>query len=926
MKRRTAFLLMLIMVCQGMSLSLSNLAGSSVEGTEVAGYWQLVKVDEMIPEDQAYSTEVAETYKRYVKEGSGLSFSWGINNSDYEENVVIDGLIAGRFQLPPDRIQIYEPYEFQVSLEVSHTSSVPADLQDEAAARMIFYGSIDAEDATLAARLPITGNTSKSTSMTVVFMPGNELYKELTIEVSLHGISDLGDSMYVEYVYEWVTEEKNEPAKIIDLRGVVLNAVGQPMPWMKLEVFVYYGDEVLDPNKDADLHLEGSSDHQGRYQFTINPPDGTEGPVGIFIKGTLTSLFPYENNALLFQMMDDSDPYTVEREAISVGTWTVVNENHFKENVDVVKHYRLLAFYHLSLGAFSMDEEVMPERLFLFTSNTNTEEQVKRLENYSVLYTAAHEGWFFGGALLGEQDKLLAKPVKIRLQAPKVSQYDPTTNEIFIEPFCSNRDDYSIYVLLHEFGHYVDFATNAIENFRAGRGYGVGDTNHGGYLNNSTSDSYLEGFATAYAALVQQYAGSTTPGIVGGYPLTIPPYYTAYGDNGKHEEFAMATLLFQTNGKYEDIGAYWSVLSVDRLNFHEYYEAIYQDLAGRSGESANWLRNLAISLGLFKMPFGSGVYEQGEPFKDLNANGQYDVGEPFRDLMYAVDEEGKVQFDEPLQELDSTTLNVGKVAPANTTELAPRYTSYQSADSFLYLSGQVPEYVHLRILPEGFPSYTALYKVQGDKVFLPVGSTPMAGKVEVSVPGGGVFYEASLEALQAHKIMAQGAPIPMGQGEIRGEHWPEEPRIVAATGGSMKNDGTISYPNITFQEVKTRAEAMDHTPMEQLRRSWVLGQREGLGPNAPGTPSIDSSTKKGIHKGLLLGALGILGVGILVVVVVVRKGKKPRNNTWEASPSVSRMNPVPEDPLKLPRFCSHCGKPYTTSSASFCRHCGTKRV
>src|SRR5690554_6559813 len=243
MNRRTAFLLMLIMVCQGMSLSLSNLAGSSVEGTEVSGYWQLVKVDEMIPDDQAYSTDVAETYKRYVKEGSGLSFSWGINNSDYEENVVIDGLIAGRFQLPPDRSQIYEPYEFQVSLEVSHTSSVPADLQDEAAARMVFYGSIDAEDATLAARLPITANTSKSASMTVVFMPGNELYKELTIEVSLHGISDLGDSMYVEYVYKWVTEKKDEPAKSIDLRGVLLNAVGQPMPWMKLEVFVYYGDE-----------------------------------------------------------------------------------------------------------------------------------------------------------------------------------------------------------------------------------------------------------------------------------------------------------------------------------------------------------------------------------------------------------------------------------------------------------------------------------------------------------------------------------------------------------------------------------------------------------------------------------------------------------------------------------------------------------
>lgn len=926
MKRRTAFLVMMIMLCQSMSPSLFNLAGSSVEGTEVAGYWQLVKVDEMIPEDQAYSTEVAETYKRYVKEGSGLSFTWGVNNADYEENVVIDGLIAGRFQLPPDRIQIYEPYEFQVSLEVSHTSSVPAELQDEAAARMVFYGSIDAEDATLAARLPITGNTSKSASMTVVFMPGNELYKELTIEVSLHGISDLGDSMYVEYVYEWVTEKKDEPAKSIDLRGVLLNAVGQPMPWMKLEVFVYYGDEVLDPNKDADLHLEGTSDHQGRYQFNISPPEGSEGPVGIFIKGTLTSLFPYENNALLFQMIDDSDPYTVEREAISVGTWTVVKEDRLKENVDVVKHYRLLAFYHLSLGAFSMDEEMMPEGLFLFTSNTDTEEQVKRLENYSVLYTAAHEGWFFGGALLGEQDKLLAKPVKIRLQAPKVSQYDPNTNEIFIEPLCSHKDDYSIYVLLHEFGHYVDFVTNTIENFRAGRGYAAGDTNHGGYLNDSTSDSYLEGFATAYAALVQQYAGSTTPGIVGGYPLTTPPYYIAYGDNGKHEEFAMATLLYQANGQYEDIGAYWSVLSVDRLNFHEYYEAIYQDLVGRSGESANWFRNMAISLGLFKMPFGSGVYEQGEPFKDLNANGQYDEGEPFRDLMYAVDEEGKVQFDEPLQELDLATINVGKVAPANTTEIAPRYTSYQSADSFLYVSGQVPEYVHLRIMPEGFPSYTALYKVQGDKVFLPVGSTPMTGKIQVSVPGGGVFYEALIEALQAHKIMAQGAPIPMGQGEIRGEHWPIEPHIVAATGGFVENDGTISYPNITFEQVKTRAEAMDHTPMEQLRESWVLGQREALGPDSSETPATSPSAKEGIQKGLLFFVVGIIGLGILVAVVVLSKGKKQRRYTEKASPSTARTRPVPEESMQLPKFCSHCGKPYSSSSASFCRHCGTKRL
>lgn len=712
MKRKTAWLVIIGFLSQLFLLGVNALGALPKNYGEPSGYWKMVESQEEIPEDEIFTTEFSDGYKRYGRSGTNLSFDWGAENRDYEPAVIVDGTVQGNYSKPPAMIKPYEPISFKVDLVVGHSSSVPVEFFDEVVAKIEFYASIDARDSVLEARVPITSNSSTSESMDVVFMPSNGLVNEMSIQIYLHGVSDLGGPMFIDYNYEWV-EEEILLEKTIDLKGITLNAIGNPMPWMKLEIYVYYGTDVLDRDRDSDGFFTGVTDHQGRYQFTIPVPENSKGPVGIFIKAYLDSYYPFEQDRLLFRMVDHSDSQSVDQGFIAVGTWTVVKEESLKqvENDQTLKHYRLLAFYNLPLNALSMDAMTMPEPLFLFTGNQNQENQVGKLEDFSILYSAAHEAWFFGGALLDEKEALMDNPVTINFNSTETSHFDPSSNEIFIEVSCSKRDDYSKFVLLHEFGHYFDYTTNSIDNFRAGRGYKEEDVNHGGYMNKSTSDSYLEGFATAYAGLVEQYSGASVPGIIGGYILTDPPVYKAYGNNGEDEEFAIAALLFQTNQKYDDIQKFWNVISPDRLNFYEYYEAILEDLNSRSPASASWLRQFTIDSGLFKMPFGNGRYDIGEPFKDYNDNGEFDEGEVFADLMYDRDEEGYAMFGNPIEEFREEELIVGKVAPANTTETEPRYTTYQSQDSFLYLSGEIPDYVLVKFNLDQNRNYSALYSV-----------------------------------------------------------------------------------------------------------------------------------------------------------------------------------------------------------------------
>ena len=999
MKRKLSLLLIISLIVTFFTGAVpisAQLPGNNQSANQ--GYWQLADIEDEIPEDQSFEDDYAAAYKRYSYQQGQYAFDWGIENYDYEETITVDGSVSASFNNPPERIIPYETLTFNIILSAGHTSSIPADLEDEAVAMISFSGLIDdASAASHESRITLTSNSSVQDTVSVTFLPTNGMVFSASIWFELYGFSDMGGPMRTIYNYEWVEDTQEQPAapSDINLRGLSLDMRGEPMPWMRLEAYVYYGKEEMDSSVNPDRLVRGLTDHEGRFHLSIPAADtadasgslsGSAGPAGltgILLMGYLTSYYPFAEDKELFRLIDLADNKSVSSESIRLATWILVNPDEISgyEPGQPIDLYRLLAFYHLALDTWSVDEHFLPEPVHFFTSYNDQSKLIERLEDYSILYTAAHQAWFFGGVLLDEKELLMRDPVKIMLNNNEWSHYEPDGNQIMLQDTDSKRDDRSIFTLMHEFGHYFDLWTNSVYNYRAASGKGEGDKNHGGYFNKTTSDSYMEGFATAYAGLVQLYSAYPKPEYMAGFVLADPPAYLAWGEHGKHEELAIAALLYQANQKYTDIRTFWSLISPDRLNFYQYYNAIHNDLAARSGAHAAWLRDFAIASGLYKMPFGNNTYDRGEPYLDEDGDGRYSPGERFADLMFDTDDDGIIDYNQPLDEYDADDLTAGKSSPANTPADQPRYTLYQSEDSFLYLNGESLDYALVRYYPDSGDAYSALFAVDNNRVYIPLGSVPRSGRVEVHVPGGGLIWQQDIAAIQRHKAMSGGAAMPLGEVAIEASQLYSGDKVPAATRGLIDHDGLMERPQMDAQTLVQKASQAGHTDLETLARermSLIVSPGDNSGSRDSGSlspaggsqlPERNSGGTNGIVILLALLFLFLIAAAILLVVLLrkqthsynasaassnirscavnqtssprIAQEAQPYNLNQPADPSqytpavlngnkqaqtapLSASDPS-EDARTAVTFCGWCGQQLSSADARFCRHCGHNR-
>ncbi len=378
---------------------------------------------------------------------------------------------------------------------------------------------------------------------------------------------------------------------------------------------------------------------------------------------------------------------------------------------------------------------------------------------------------------------------------------------IRLSPTQSLRDDGSRYTVLHEFGHAFDSITNS-GKFRAYAPYGPGNENHGGYLNDTTSDSYIEGFATFFAGTAQLYGGYPNPHILSWIELGDTGAYTAWGHNGHYEELAIASLLYRTHFLMEDIGDYWSLLNPDRNNFYEYYTAIEDYLAQESPEAAQVLKEYAIAGGLYLMPFGNGQYDPGEPFRDLPGGtaGGRDENEPYADLMFGVDENGRVDPSSPLRQYDERDLVAGQSSDASRV----RKTIQAPESGYLYLSGETAEYLLVDILPNGEAGSRTLRAVEdGNRVLIGLGDKPITGRIRVSVPGGNVVYEGDLAALQQRQAENAGLAVPLDEARVSAGDLAAPGTAAAATYGDVDTSGVLTMPEMSRDELVRLSDGYD---------------------------------------------------------------------------------------------------------------------
>ena len=127
---------------------------------------------------------------------------------------------------------------------------------------------------------------------------------------------------------------------------------------------------------------------------------------------------------------------------------------------------------------------------------------------------------------------------------------------IIITPTDSSPDNpfHFQYVVYHEVSHYAMYCLHGkkFPESPADKSGPIKTINHDGYMNPSTSDSFVEGFAEFMPAVIAEYYGNPSVGKGGG--VSIEDGFMAWDDAGKAESHAVSSTLwslYDTDAHYE---------------------------------------------------------------------------------------------------------------------------------------------------------------------------------------------------------------------------------------------------------------------------------------------------------------------------------------------------------------------------------------
>jgi flagellar basal body-associated protein FliL len=902
----------------------------TVYADDPAGQWVLDSVEDTTQEDY-YSSDSESGDGWFIEDEAATKFQYARSNfgMDWYSEVRTEegtkrgeGTMHASFSVLPESFKANELQGVTVDLASTflqiNTDGTGFDPDAVATATItcsqyLFEGGNANE---IAYDIPVYPSSDYAMSEVVTFTApstGDALTFDFTLSVPYVGT--LGTS----YTYKWVGSETKQSQQI-DLKGVVLSAEAKPMPWMKLSASVFYGTDTY-TGAQPDAVIEGATDHQGRYSLKIPIPEDSEGPVGIMLKGTLTCVYPYNGGNDVFYFVDMQDTASKDTDEISLATWITVNPDDEPKADAPISVYRLLAFYHLGLDAWSFDfglETAGPDPLYLYSQNADA---TTLLQNYSTLYTAAFDAWFLGAAVLGEQESLVKENIRIEVRWPvtqevNCSHFSPEDVCVRLEETDSKRDDNSRFTILHELGHAFDYITNG-NVYRAYSLPSEGNVNHGGYMNDSTSDSYIEGFATFFAGTVQLYSGYPNPNVLSWIDLGTPDQYSIWEADGKYEELAIASLLYHTHFLIDDVSAYWALLDTDRANFYAYYQALDAYLAQNNADGEKALEDQAYATGLFKMPFGNSVYDAGEPYQDVNENGTWDSGEPFGDLMYDTNEDGAIDTTTPLQALDRDDLVMGQSSDAlrNRDAAAVQNTIQPVENSYIYLTGEPVDYVLVDILPDGEEGTRSLMGVSDGRVLVGLPSGARTGRVVLSIPGGGTIFEGDLAELQQRFSDTVGQTAALAEVTVSANDLASDDVQATATYGSTDVSGIFTVPDVNQQELIQRADGYDGSAgINQVIAELTSRTSDGTGwqpadDNGEDWSPYDDATGRNASGGslafIIIGIVLILGAVATVIAVVLVHRRKSRMTIPQAGA----------------RYCSRCGQ-IVAPGSGFCMNCG----
>ena len=579
-----------------------------------------------------------------------------------------------------------------------------------------------------------------SASLTVgADMPDGSNGQQLALMIS----SSIGGGK--KFVYEYsvaadVTEPTTPPVpdgdKKLVLTGTVISVAQNPMRHMYMRFAPSFGGVA-----------ESKTGNDGKYRYMIDIPSSVTSPFTVDVTLVLKYMHPSSTDmsSFYFAIRDETEK---AGEDILVTTKISIDPDSAQfRGKNVLEANRNIDFTLISSGMIS-DSNGKGDPL---TSNLT---EIKWIDGYTYVYDMLSSAVYTACEVFAEKTATVNSfPLIVYVNEPVKDGKDSACFGVeggmsvihATLDYCRHTDQ-SRFVILHEFGHFFDYATN-LRKHRCNwdvKMLAADYINHGGYLNSDTGDSYMEGLATWFAVMVQKH---------GLYPI---PNYTSIGSLGTlgskrkpwhtviSEELCIASILVYLERDLS-LDGLWEVLQRDNDNFHAYY----QDLVKTFNEERELskINRYFKAFGMYKHIYGNSQWDEWELYRDIDEDGARGTDEMYADTMFN-------RYGELLTRLgkQEALKILGQSAPYNRQDrdaLPAAKTIYQLPNSYLMIKGTtMPDYVRVAVMPDDADAYAYVGVPEGSLVYLPLPEEAATGTVEVTIPGGGVLFSGSLAKLQ----------------------------------------------------------------------------------------------------------------------------------------------------------------------------------
>lgn len=359
------------------------------------------------------------------------------------------------------------------------------------------------------------------------------------------------------------------------LRGIVTNAWGEFLPLMVVKLN-YNGKEY-----------ETTTGEDGSYQFPFSGPFGRKAKL-----------------SLVMQCRDDQTTY-----------FTIVSDVRQKIPHTVIHEFTIQNDNDLKHDAIVED------------TKTGTE-YLGDLYRDMVMATAFYV----------EELKVQPEPCLIRPYSSGKTLYAPQELGIQISDADTGYKEYSAwrspYIEYHEYAHHIMYCMYGKKFPAPPPGATPEERNHAGYINPSTSDSLVEGFADFMTAvIVRYYAAKSLSAPNTSYANDINT--RAWDGCGFAEEEAVSGVLWDlydvTNPLDGDniqlsMEEIWAVLKTYRANMYEVYKGFIETYPAKKPQ----IEQIFINHGFFAdKNEGNKIYDFREPVWGRAADGEfYDLANP----------------------------------------------------------------------------------------------------------------------------------------------------------------------------------------------------------------------------------------------------------------------------------------------------------